>query len=159
MEIVRTFPRGARLVGKPSVTFWLTVAVNRDRNGPAWERVPASRYPKINQSSARQAGSVTANADVDRSVSRLAPIRYCAHRQQNVRYIPRLEALAVSNLWPHLLDLSPRLERTSIQRNVAKTSGSSCFVSFDGVLEPRSYGPWNWIFGINPRRLIEYSSG
>ncbi len=53
-----------RMVGYSAVTFRLTDTVNLVCNGPVWEFVPASRYAKIAQCSAQQAGSVPLNAAV-----------------------------------------------------------------------------------------------
>src|ERR1035441_5457461 len=44
------------------------------------ERVQASRYARINQSSAERPGSVTANADVAGNLSRFAPNRQVTQR-------------------------------------------------------------------------------
>jgi hypothetical protein len=54
-----------RLVGYPSVTVRSTDTVNPTCNEPVWESVPTSRYGKIAQCSAQQAGSVTENAHLN----------------------------------------------------------------------------------------------
>ncbi len=77
------------MVGNSAVTLWLTFPVNRHRNGPALERVPASRHAWIGQSAAHQAGSDSSNAHAAWSASRFT---------LNPNHSPRIERDAI---WPN----------------------------------------------------------